>query len=289
MANEYGLFWNSESGDRTYDADSFSEWLQKFFTTGVFNGDLQVVASSGMGVTVQSGYANINGKVRFFDTATQITVSAASGSYPRIDTVVVERNDTNRQITVKYVMGEYSGDTPQPTALVRTANVYQIMLAQIYVSGDATEITQANITDTRPDADLCGWVVGTVDEIDVEQMTAQAQADFNAWYQQMKDQLSEDAAGHLQNEIDEVRGTEIQITLAASSWSSDLYTLTDSHISADAEITLTYPTTLTDAQYEVYQDAGIRPYGTVSAGSMVLKAVGGAPTIDLPMIIIVKG
>lgn len=84
-------------------------------------------------------------------------------------------------------------------------------------------------------------------------------------------------------------GTQIEITLSASSWSSDLYTLTDSHISADAEITLTYPTTLTDAQYSAYQDACIRPYGAVSTGSMVLKAVGGAPSIDLPLIMIVKG
>ena len=289
MANQYGLFWNSVSSDRLYDADSFSEWLKKFFTTGVFNGDLQVLAASGMDVTVQTGYANVEGKVRFFDTATALTLAPASGTYPRIDTIVVERNDTDREITIKYIQGTYSGSTPVPTAPVRAAGVYQIVLAQIYVAVGATEITQASITDTRADNNLCGWVVGTVDRVDVEQMTAQAQADFNAWYQRMKDQLSEDAAGHLQNEIDEVRGTEIQITLAASSWSSDLYTLTDSHISADAEITLTYPPTLTDAQYEAYQGAGIRPYGAVSAGSMVLKAVNGAPSIDLPLIMIVKG
>ena len=39
MANAYGLFWNSVSSDRVYDADSFAEWLNKFFTTGVFNGE----------------------------------------------------------------------------------------------------------------------------------------------------------------------------------------------------------------------------------------------------------
>lgn len=84
-------------------------------------------------------------------------------------------------------------------------------------------------------------------------------------------------------------GTEIQITLASGSWSSDLYTITDSHISPDAEITLTYPPTLTDAQYFAYQEACIRPYGAVQNGSIQLKAVGGAPSINLPMILIVKG
>jgi len=40
MANSYGLFFNSENGDRVYDADSFSEWLKPFFKNGVFLGGL---------------------------------------------------------------------------------------------------------------------------------------------------------------------------------------------------------------------------------------------------------
>lgn len=82
---------------------------------------------------------------------------------------------------------------------------------------------------------------------------------------------------------------QIPITLSSASWVSGMYTLNDSHINPDAIITLTYPPTLTDAQYEAYQGAGIRPYGAVSAGSMVLKAVNGAPSIDLSLIMIVKG
>lgn len=293
MANAYGLFWNSVSSDRVYDADSFAEWLNKFFTTGVFNGELQVLSSGGMVVEVQTGYANINGKVRFFDTPDSITLDPAGGTYPRIDTIVVERNDTNREITIEYVKGAYSGNTPTPTAPVRSAGVYQIVLAQIYVGAGVTEISQANITDTRADNNLCGWVVGTVDRVDVEQMTAQAQADFDAWYAEMKDQLSEDAAGHLQAEIDaisaQIAGTELNVTLLAASWASDLYTVTDVAIDPDKEIIMTYPPTLSDAEYEAYQDAIIRPYGAITSGSMTLKAVGGAPSIDIPIIIVIRG
>lgn len=307
MANQYGLFWNSVSSDRLYDADSFSEWLKKFFTTGVFNGDLQVLAASGMDVTVQTGYANIEGKVRFFDTATTFTLAPASGTYPRIDTIVVERNDTDREITVKYVQGTYSGNTPTPTAPVRAAGVYQIVLAQIYVAVGATEIAQGNITDTRADNTLCGWVVGTVDRVDVEQMTAQVQDEMETWFEGMKDQLSEDAAINLQNQIgtlsqltttvqtdlvsaiNEVNSViETPITLAAASWVSGIYTITDASIDPAKEIILAYDPTLTDAEYKAYQKANIRPWGTVSAGSMQLKAVGGAPSVDLGMILIVR-
>ena len=293
MANAYGLFWNSISSDRVYDADSFAEWLNKFFTTGVFNGELQVLSSGGMVVEVQTGYANINGKVRFFDTPDSITLDPAGGTYPRIDTIVVERNDTNREITIEYVKGTYSGNTPTPTAPVRSAGVYQIVLAQIYVGAGVTEVTQANITDTRANNNLCGWVVGTVDRVDVEQMTAQAQDDFDTWYAEMKDQLSEDAAGHLQAEIDTINAnialTTVNVTLDHTAWSNDLYTVTDADIDPAKEIIMTYPTTLTDAEYEAYQDAIIRPYGAITSGSMTLKAVNGAPDIDLPLIVMIRG
>lgn len=294
MANEYGLFWNSVSSDRLYDADSFSEWLKKFFTTGVFNGDLQVLAASGMDVTVQTGYANIEGKVRFFDTATTFTLAPASGTYPRIDTIVVERNDTDREITIKYVQGTYSGNTPTPTAPVRAAGVYQIVLAQIYVAVGATEIAQGNITDTRANNTLCGWVVGTVDRVDVEQMTAQVQDEMETWFEGMKDQLSEDAAINLQNQINtintEIAFTEVPVTLAAGSWSAtDTQTITDPAIDPDKEIILTYDPAMLDDPYEALQDAGIRPYGAVTSGSMTVKAVGGAPDVDLSIILLIRG
>lgn len=307
MADAYGLFWNSVSSDRVYDADSFAEWLNKFFTTGVFNGELQVLSSGGMVVEVQTGYANINGKVRFFDTPDSITLDPAGGTYPRIDTIVVERNDTNREITIEYVKGTYSGNTPTPTAPVRSAGVYQIVLAQIYVGAGVTEVTQANITDTRANNTLCGWVVGTVDRVDVDQMTAQVQDEIETWFDLMKNQLSEDAAIHLQEQIGDltqlttidqtdlvsaingINGTETTITLVAASWVSDIYTITDASIDPAAEITLTYPPTLTDAEYEAYQDAGIRPYGAITSGSMTLKATGGAPDVDLPMILLIRG
>lgn len=204
--NDYGLFWNSVNGDRKYDADSFEIWAKKFFTTGVFNGDLQVTADGGMNVLVGTGYCCVEGKVKFFDTAIRLQIMNASGVYPRIDNIVIERDDVNRWIVVKVQTGALSGHTPVAPAPIRENGIYQIVLAQVYVSANATEITQADITDKRADNSVCGWVVGTVNAVDVAQMTAQAQADFDAWYENIRGQLSEDAAGHLQNEIDEING-----------------------------------------------------------------------------------
>lgn len=230
-ADSHGLFWNSDDGDRKYDADSFERWLRKFFTSGVFEGDLQVTASSGMTLNVATGYCNLFGKVGLFESASTVTLAPANSTYPRIDTVVIERNDTDRDIVIKAVTGAYSGNNPQPTARIwnETTGVYQLVLAQIYVAAGVSSISQSDITDKRTDTTVCGYIAGTVNEMDFSQFTAQFesyyeqfaasnQADFEAWFEEMKDQLSEDAAGHLQLEIDEINEiiAPVQLTLTAS-------------------------------------------------------------------------
>ena len=225
--NDYGFFFNSNNGDRVYDADSFSTWLRKFFTSGVFEGELAVTAAEGMAVEVGSGYANVDGKVRFFNSPQTIALSPANSTYPRIDTIAVERNDVNREITLKYITGQYSGNTPSPAERQWGNGVYQLVLARIYVGAGATSISQANISDTRPDSSLCGYVVGTVEEIDLSQILAQSQEQFDEWFDRMKDQLSEDAAGNLQLEIDSINdvlnnpgtgGTYLRENLTVNGW-----------------------------------------------------------------------
>lgn len=205
----YANFYNSDNGDRVYDADSFGEWLRPFFKTGVFNGELQVLASSGMEVIVDTGNAFIEGKLKKFDSQTTLTVEQASANSTRIDAVVCRRNDTNRDFTLMVVKGSTVAPLP-----VRENGIYDIVLAHITVPASAVEIKQENITDTRMNADICGWVVSNVEEVDFSQVTSQwadyianFEADelqaFNAWFDTIKGQLSTDQAGSLQLQIDE--------------------------------------------------------------------------------------
>ena len=217
MANKHGLFWNSQNGDRVYDANDFSEWLKKFYTTGVFNGDLAVTASGGMTVSVSSGYVNIEGKVKFFSTPTTLTIATASGTYGRIDTVVAECNYTDREIKLKVVTGTYS-TSPTATAPVRTAAAYQLVLAQIDVAVGATEITQKNITDMRTDSSVCGLVTGTVSQIDFSTVKAQ----FDSWFEDVKGTLDSDAAGNLKNQIDAANEKIDTNTSAINTLNNDL-------------------------------------------------------------------
>lgn len=183
----YGFFFDSDNGDRKYDASSFELWLKKFFTSGVFYGDLQVTANNNMTVTVASGYANTEGKVRLFETGQTLIIETAHGTYNRIDTVVVERNDSDRQIIVKVVKGGYSSE-PEPTAPVRSNGVYQLVLAEVYVAAGATSITQSVITDKRADTDVCGYVVCPVDTFDFGQFATQ----FDAYLAEFKAESAAD-------------------------------------------------------------------------------------------------
>ncbi len=185
MADNYAYFYNDKDGDREYDAESMTDWLRPFFVTGVFNGELRVVANDNMSVTVETGYCNIKGKVKNFFKKTPLDLEVASGTLDRIDTVILRRNDTDRDIQIIIQTGGYSAN-PQPTPLVRSGAYYDLKLAEIYVAAGTIRITQAEITDTRADADVCGWVCATVKEIDFSQITAQ----FSAYFAQYQEKIT---------------------------------------------------------------------------------------------------
>lgn len=317
MADQYGLFWNSVNNDRGYTADSFAEWLNHFFTTGVFSGELQVTAVSGMDIKVGSGYANLKGKVRFFDSASTYTLATAGATYPRIDTVVVERNDTDRKISIKVVTGTYNGSSPSPTAPVRSAAIYQIVLAQIYVAAGATKITQENITDTRSNNSVCGIVTGTVKEMDYSQFAAQFnsyysnfktsnKADFDAWFNGIKGQLTSDAAAKQQAQINTINSnissmqtsvnslnskmvtTKKNITLTSSGWSNGTYTISDSLITASSYQEIIPSESITSDQMNALQRASLVQTAQ-AGGSITIKAFGTVPSIDIPIIVIFRG
>lgn len=168
--DNYGLFWTSQGGDRKYDANSFGRWASKFMTTGVFSGDCEVTAKpNSMAVYVAPGFINIinevaldkNAKILILDEPKELVLNMADSVNPRIDTVVIERDDNNRIVAAKIVTGTPAA-TPSPTSPVRTDSVYQLVIAEVYVGAGATSITDANITRKVDDDSVCGVIKGTV-------------------------------------------------------------------------------------------------------------------------------
>lgn len=202
MAQKYGFF-NSVNNDRVYDASDVARFLSKFFTNGVFNNSLAVSSNDNMTISVATGNANING-YGYENTETLVLdIDDSDSELSRIDSVIVRLDLTNRQITTQILEGQYA-TTPSQPSITRTGTIYDLRLANILVSAGATRITTEDITDTRFGSD-CGNVTQAVLELDTSEIFAQYEAWFTEWFSNLEEQLDTSQAGHLQNEINDIR------------------------------------------------------------------------------------
>ena len=222
-----GYFYNSVEGDRKYNGNSVNQSKRPFYKDGVFAGHLEVTAKSGgMAVIVaggeKTGFAWINAHTIQNTTPLTLDISQASGTLNRIDRVVLRNDETERKPSIYVLEGAFSS-APVAPELTNTDSIQEKCLAQIYVKAGAVEITQADITDTRTDPNLCGLVASQIQELDFsqwkkqfdsyfEQFKENQETEWNEWFDSIKGNLSEDAAGNLQNQIDENRELSKQYT-----------------------------------------------------------------------------
>lgn len=193
---KYGFF-NSVGGDRKYDADDISNFFFNLISDGVLvtpADNLKVSAYSGMKVQCAGGYAMIKAKYFYTDLITYLDIDAADVTNPRIDRVVIGLNYAARNITM-YVKKGTAAASPTAPALTRTAGVmWEICLADIAVGAGATVITAADISDTRADTTLCGYITGLIDQIDTTDLFSQFTAAFNQWFSQLTETLTLDVS-----------------------------------------------------------------------------------------------
>jgi hypothetical protein len=155
---ERSAFWNSNNGDRIYDAGNVAEVLSKLVSNGITYtaaDNLQVTPGGGMDVVVQPGSCWINGYCYTLTDILNLTLATAAGSLPRVDRVVVRWSLSNRAINLAVLTGA-PNTHPQPPALTRNAEAYEMGVADILVPAGAIVIQSGNITDTRMDEALCG-------------------------------------------------------------------------------------------------------------------------------------
>ena len=182
---EKSSFFNSVSHDRTYKAEDWAEYFASFIGNGVFpvpSTGLQVVAGSGMNVTVRAGKAWINGY--FYQNTGDLTVQLATAD-----------GQLNRTITTKVKSSGFSA-SPSAPAVQRDADIFELVLADVFVAAGVTAITQSRITDQRLNTSLCGVVAAVVDQIDTAAFNAQLQAWF-AEYESLSEEQYNSLASYM--------------------------------------------------------------------------------------------
>lgn len=173
--------------DRTYNANDYCDNLAVVISNGVLrstNNDLKVTAA-GMVVTVGVGRAWINGHYYLNDTPYSFAAVSAPMGGARYDRVFLRLNNNLavRSVSLVYVEGTAANEPTKPEP-VRDGNIYDIVLADIYVGTNATNVT---VTDTRADKNLCGWVYSTSGDNSFFESLDGA---FDEWFNEKKNTLS---------------------------------------------------------------------------------------------------
>lgn len=203
MAEKSGFFNAIKSGltyDRSYDASDFAAYFSKFIKNGVFvnpANQLKVVAKSGLTVTVKAGSAFINGYWYILDEDKDIVLSPNPSAYA-VNSVIACGLDTSSRSITCYAKNAVSSILPD-----NSENKVELILASISLGVGVSSITNSNIVDRRPYDEYCGYVTGAVQQIDMTDLFLQFDTQFNEWFSRIKDQLTSDQAGNLQNQIDQ--------------------------------------------------------------------------------------
>lgn len=157
MALSYGFCLGEENSQ--YDSKQFSEAFQAVFGDGItdFGNRFAVTATDSMIVNIASGFALAAGRWIKSDSADTLTIQPADNNYDRYDAVVIRVNFARKSMEIAVVQGPATA-FPEPYTPVRNELIYEIMLCSISVHMGATQIYASDITDTRGDANLCGYI-----------------------------------------------------------------------------------------------------------------------------------
>ena len=205
MAEHSGFFdaqLVGEEFDRVYQAIDFARLFSLFFRNGIFvnpTTNLQVVANDGLTITVKAGRAFIDGFWYELTEDMDITLNPNMTAYDTLCVIVCQLDRTERKIHVT------KREAVSSTLPVNNGTVSELVLAQIKMGVGVSSVTNADITDLRADSTYCGFVKGTVDEIDTTDLFLQFSTQFNTWFDEIKGVLDEDTAGNLLNKITELQ------------------------------------------------------------------------------------
>ncbi|ODV57267.1 glycine-rich domain-containing protein [Lysinibacillus fusiformis] len=178
---KFGMF-NSINGDRRYKAEDFAQYFATFIGNGIFvkpSDCLQVMAvTNAMKVIIRPGKAWINGFYLINDEDYNLSIAVGDSTLNRIDRIVIRLDFVQRKMSVEVKKGALSASPVAPT-LKRDADAYELALADVYVAKGAITVSQAVITDTRLNNNLCGYMHNPIYQVDTTTIFNQYQQWFN--------------------------------------------------------------------------------------------------------------
>lgn len=235
-------FFNSENGDRKYNAEQMSAIFDGIIADGVFTtiGDhMAVSAGTGMQVLVGTGKAWFDHTWNVNDAAYPLTIAASDVTLSRIDAIVLETNhsDSVRLNKLRVVQGTVASSPVKPT-LTNSEKVHQHPLAWVTVAPGVTQIA-ASAIENAVGTSACPFVTGIIATTSIDDLFNQWNGEFDEWFDNLKAQLSDNVVANLQRQID-ANKTQIQTNWnnTLKSYTKQLLSLPDGAIPDDAFMAL---------------------------------------------------
>lgn len=235
-------FFNSENGDRKYNAEQMSAIFDGIIADGVFTtiGDhMAVSAGTGMQVLVGTGKAWFDHTWNVNDAAYPLAIAASDVTLSRIDAIVLETNhsDSVRLNKLRVVQGTVASSPVKPT-LTNSEKVHQHPLAWVTVAPGVTQIA-ASAIENAVGTSACPFVTGVIETTAIDDLFNQWNGEFDEWFENLKAQLSDNVVANLQRQID-ANKTQIQTNWnnTLKSYTKQLLSLPDSAIPDDAFMAL---------------------------------------------------
>lgn len=201
-------FFNSLNHDRVYDADDINSVFDGIITDGVFgNIGKRFVVTPGSGMSVNVG----TGKARFHqifvenDANLVLQIPQSDVLLNRIDAVVirVDRTMSGRTGNIVVLKGMPSQNPIAPT-LSNDNQIWDMPIAYINIKANVNKVNSSDIQylvgrNTTP------LITAPMQTVNVESYVGKMEGQFSDWFSNLKDNLSTNAAGNLQNQINALK------------------------------------------------------------------------------------
>lgn len=190
-------------GDRQSSAQDVRDINKIFWKNGVclaFENAFQVTPGEGMNVIVAPGVCGIEGTLGIEDSERGLTLQASS-SEDRIDTIVLRLNlNVEARKIDLYVKTGTAQAVPVRPQLTRSESVWELGIADIFVTKNSGAISAARITDTRLQTERCGAMAPLM-EVDTTSFYEQLKAQTQIAVDLAQSAIDGTIAGNLQSQI----------------------------------------------------------------------------------------
>ena len=171
---EKSYFFDSDNGDRKYGSTYWAEYFSSFIENGIF---LKTGSELSMGLSpygdrafiLRPGKAFINGYGYNNDSDKSIEIPESHATLNRIDSIVIQWNLSERQIRAK-LRSSTPAENPTPVTPVRNAEIWELVIAEIYVGKGNSQLNITSYKDKRYDTNVCGIVTSVGQPIDTTKL-----------------------------------------------------------------------------------------------------------------------